>query len=224
MFLFTQEKREQLFIFRMTRIPAQDRSRARVQRILDAAANMLCEQEQEDITARALAARAKVSLGTIYQFFEDMDAVRRALHAQVKQGLDACLDADLRPDAARADPGGYFCILIDAIERLQSQYPVMGCLVRDVGTDAFQKAFAAELKEYIAAHTGKAFAEAFPEIEADEIKRILLVTFSAVTGALQVTPPRGDSGRGSHLAAVKALARCYVTQALQETKGYTSER
>jgi AcrR family transcriptional regulator len=206
----------------MIRTPAQDRSRARVQRILDAAANMLCEQGQEDITARALAARAKVSLGTIYQFFEDMDAVRHALHAQVKQGLDACLHSDLEADAARADPGGYFGILIDAIERLQSQYPVMGCLVRDAGTDAFQKAFAAELKEYIAAHTGKAFAEAFPAIESQEIRRILLVTFSAVTGALQVTPPRGDPSRGPHLEAVKALARCYVTKALRETKGHSS--
>jgi AcrR family transcriptional regulator len=57
----------------------QERSAARVQRMLDAAAALLDEVGYEATTTSAIAARAGVSVGSLYQFFPDRRAVLQAL-------------------------------------------------------------------------------------------------------------------------------------------------
>ncbi|MCW2570089.1 MAG: TetR family transcriptional regulator [Frankiales bacterium] len=63
----------------LRRMPVQERSAARVQRMLDAAAALLDEIGYEATTTSAIAARAGVSVGSLYQFFPDRRAVLQAL-------------------------------------------------------------------------------------------------------------------------------------------------
>lgn len=63
----------------LRRTPVQERSAARVQRMLDAAAALLDEVGYEATTTSLIAARAGVSVGSLYQFFPDRQAVLRAL-------------------------------------------------------------------------------------------------------------------------------------------------
>jgi AcrR family transcriptional regulator len=63
----------------LRRMPVQERSAARVQRMLDAAAALLDEVGYEATTTSAIAARAGVSVGSLYQFFPDRRAVLQAL-------------------------------------------------------------------------------------------------------------------------------------------------
>ena len=64
---------------RARRTPVQERSAARVQRMLDAAAALLDEAGWEATTTSAIATRADVSVGSLYQFFPDRAAVLDAL-------------------------------------------------------------------------------------------------------------------------------------------------
>lgn len=61
------------------RIPVQERSRARVERILLAAAEILEADGSEAVTTRAVAARAEVPVATLYQFFANRDALLEEL-------------------------------------------------------------------------------------------------------------------------------------------------
>src|SRR5215472_3404324 len=61
------------------RIPTQDRSRQRVERILDAAAHVFTEAGFEAATTEAIAARAGTSIGSLYQFFPNKDALFSAI-------------------------------------------------------------------------------------------------------------------------------------------------
>jgi AcrR family transcriptional regulator len=63
----------------LRRTPVQERSAARVQRMLDAAASLLDEVGYEATTTSLIASRAGVSVGSLYQFFPDRRAVLRAL-------------------------------------------------------------------------------------------------------------------------------------------------
>jgi AcrR family transcriptional regulator len=63
----------------LRRTPVQERSAARVQRMLDAAAALLDEVGYEATTTSHIAARARVSVGSLYQFFPDRRAVLQAL-------------------------------------------------------------------------------------------------------------------------------------------------
>ncbi|MCU1591698.1 MAG: TetR family transcriptional regulator [Frankiales bacterium] len=63
----------------LRRTPVQERSAARVQRMLDAAAALLDEVGYDATTTSLIASRAGVSVGSLYQFFPDRRAVLQAL-------------------------------------------------------------------------------------------------------------------------------------------------
>lgn len=61
------------------REPIQRRSVARVQRMLDAAQELVAELGYDELTTTLIAERAEVSIGSLYQFFPDKQAVLRAV-------------------------------------------------------------------------------------------------------------------------------------------------
>jgi AcrR family transcriptional regulator len=63
----------------LRRRPAQRRSAERVQRMLDACAEILDEDGYNGLTTTRIAQRAKVAIGSVYQFFPDKRAVAQAL-------------------------------------------------------------------------------------------------------------------------------------------------
>lgn len=63
----------------LRRVPVQERSAARVQRMLDACAALVDEYGYDGLTTTLLAERAGVAIGSIYQFFPDKRAVLAAL-------------------------------------------------------------------------------------------------------------------------------------------------
>jgi AcrR family transcriptional regulator len=197
----------------MARLPSQDRSRARVERILVAAAELLSETDVEKITVRTLAARSGVSVGTIYQFFEDVDGVRAAVADRTRRDLRSVLAAACTEAIARASPGRFFSELIDVIGGVQRRHPLIGCLVHIDRSDSFRGAFASELREYVADHIHDIFARAFPKMDGRDRTRKLKVALGALLGALEAIPPRGDPQRLAHVQQAKDLVARYADTA-----------
>lgn len=71
------------------RSPVQRRSRERVERILDAAADLISEQGVAGLTTRAVAARAGVPVASIYQYYADKDEIVVALVERDAAEMDA---------------------------------------------------------------------------------------------------------------------------------------
>lgn len=63
----------------LRRSPRQERSQRRVDAIFDAAADLLVEVGFEALSTSAIAARAGISVGSLYQFFPNKEAVMHAL-------------------------------------------------------------------------------------------------------------------------------------------------
>src|SRR3954449_2194931 len=63
----------------LRRAPMQRRSVERVQRMLDAAQQLVAEVGYDALTTTLIAERADVSIGSLYQFFPDKQAVVRAV-------------------------------------------------------------------------------------------------------------------------------------------------
>jgi AcrR family transcriptional regulator len=61
------------------RLPRQERSKQRVERILDAAASIFTEVGYEAATTEAIAARAETSIGSLYQFYPNKRAIFGAI-------------------------------------------------------------------------------------------------------------------------------------------------
>ena len=80
--------------------PVQARSRKTRQKLLDVSKELFAEIGFEATTTNLIAARADVSIGTVYAHFEDkweifltlLDAFSREVHAFLKTGVDRTLD------------------------------------------------------------------------------------------------------------------------------------
>jgi len=81
------------------RVPTQERSKKRVERILDAAAHVFAEDGYEAATMEAIAARAETSIGSIYQFFPNklalFTALARHYHDKLRSFFDGLLGGPL---------------------------------------------------------------------------------------------------------------------------------
>jgi AcrR family transcriptional regulator len=70
------------------RKPSQERSRDRVERILDATAELLAELPVEKMTTAAIAEKAGVPIGSVYQYFPNKLAVLAQLARRVMEKVD----------------------------------------------------------------------------------------------------------------------------------------
>lgn len=79
------------------RPPQQARSRATLDRLLDAAESMLGEKSWEECSVTEIARRAGSSVGAFYSRFPDKDGLLHALHERFISEAFATVDAALHP-------------------------------------------------------------------------------------------------------------------------------
>ncbi len=84
---------------RMRRVPRQARSQQRIDRILQAAALEFAEVGLEAATTNAIAARAGVPIGSLYQFFPNKEAILEALAARYAQDMRILNERTLSAEA-----------------------------------------------------------------------------------------------------------------------------
>ncbi|WP_217213009.1 TetR/AcrR family transcriptional regulator [Streptomyces sp. AC550_RSS872] len=97
----------------LRRTPQQARSKARLTRVLEAAERVLVSEGVQALTTTRIAAEAQVSVGSLYQYLPDRDAIVDALAAGYFARLEAAMDDLVRAAAAERwdDP---VAVLIDA--------------------------------------------------------------------------------------------------------------
>jgi AcrR family transcriptional regulator len=103
----------------LRKVPRQERSRRTVERILEAAAHIFHEQGYAGATTNDIADEAEVSIGSLYQYFPNKDALLVALTRRHIESATAGL-ADLL-GRLRAD-AGFERILRQVVEFLVEQH------------------------------------------------------------------------------------------------------
>ena len=83
------------------RQPIQERGERRVEEILDAAAAVIAEAGVEGATTNAIAERAGSSVGSLYHFFPNKDAIVLALAARYESELREVNQGSMTGEAAR---------------------------------------------------------------------------------------------------------------------------
>lgn len=84
------------------RVPTQERSRARVARIVDAATEVFAEVGFDAATTEAIAERAGTSIGSLYQFFPNKKALFEAIWRRYLDDVRALFERLLADAATRA--------------------------------------------------------------------------------------------------------------------------
>ncbi|MEU5260356.1 TetR/AcrR family transcriptional regulator [Amycolatopsis sp. NPDC021455] len=107
---------------RLRRVPRQARSREKLAKVLEAADRLLAEDGVEALTTTRVAAEAGVSVGALYQYLPDRDAITEALAELYLGRLETLMDSFAEQAAAErwADPVG---LLVDAFAGLYRAEP-----------------------------------------------------------------------------------------------------
>lgn len=106
----------------MRRQPKQARSLERVHQILDAAEQLFIEFGYEHTTTRAIATRAEVPVGSLYQFFPDKEAIVRALADRYFE-QEYRMFVQLHAELADSDIAIYVDRIVDAFKQFADEHP-----------------------------------------------------------------------------------------------------
>ncbi|GAA0472737.1 MULTISPECIES: TetR/AcrR family transcriptional regulator [Streptomyces] len=107
----------------LRRAPVQRRSAERLTRILDACAEVLDEQGYDDLSTRAVAARAEVPIGSVYRFFPNKRAMAEALALRNLDGYADRVTAGLAAAGDRLDWRYAMDVVVDEYLAMKRSVP-----------------------------------------------------------------------------------------------------
>ncbi|MBD2595915.1 TetR family transcriptional regulator [Nostoc spongiaeforme FACHB-130] len=195
----------------MRRKPKQARSQERVHHILDVAEQLFIELGYEQTTTRAIATRAAVPVGSLYQFFPDKDAIVRALANRYFE-QEYQMFVQLHTELAEADIKTYVDCMIDAFEQFAEQHPgyraVLGRLI-----DFITVADASKWNEYdqqMLTEIAHFVYRRNPELDASQCDLIATTVFKAANELLWLSFARDQQYRKQLLAETKILITAYL--------------
>jgi AcrR family transcriptional regulator len=188
------------------RVPTQQRSRERVERMLAAASELIERGGSDAMKMSEVAERAGVPIGSLYQFFPDKGAIIRTLAERYNAAGRDCIEKELAPVQTLAELGDAFARLVDIYYAMFLAEPVM----RDIwsGTQADKALQEIDLGDSRA--TGRLLASALervrPDADRDRIatKSLLIMNLGVATMRLAIAVGREEGA--TLVEAYKAMA------------------
>jgi AcrR family transcriptional regulator len=114
--------------FTTRRNPSGERGQQRRDLILDTAADLLAQGGVEAINTNALAERANISVGSVYQYFSNKEAILMALGKRYIQQLGSNTVAALKQDVSGLDCTAMVDRVIDPMIAFERKHPAFGYL------------------------------------------------------------------------------------------------
>jgi AcrR family transcriptional regulator len=195
------------------RAPRQERSRRRVSALLDAAAVEFAEKGFASATTTAVAARAGVPIGSLYQWFPDKEALLYGLaDRHLTEGTEAMLAALARARAAPDLESSVRLLVQAAVDANSGDPRVHRILYREAPRPAELQGRLAELQDALAGWVADELARrgVARGKRAALRARTLVLAVEALVHELVLDPPSGVSRRaamGEVVAAALAIAR-----------------
>ncbi|GAB4440556.1 MAG: TetR/AcrR family transcriptional regulator [Cyanobacteria bacterium J069] len=200
----------------MRRQPKQARSQERVEQILNAAEALFIEVGYEQTTTRAIATRAQVPVGSLYQFFPDKEAILKSLadrYLQQEYELFASLHVNMPESMPLA---AYVDRMVAAFDHFMTHQPgycavfeqVLGLMT--AGAIAELDTYQAQIVEDLAAFLGRLK----PELAGDQRRAIALVVVESVGNLLWLSLKADPPLRVTLIAETKRLMTTYLSSYL----------
>ncbi|MDI9579987.1 MAG: TetR family transcriptional regulator [Actinomycetales bacterium] len=207
----------------LRRRPAQRRSARRVERMLDACAELLDEGGYDALTTTRVAERAGVAIGSVYQFFPDKRALSQALTKRNVERFAARVGRRFMTE----EFAGWW----DAVDAIIDEYVEMHRTVPGFRSLHFREVFDLNLLESVA-DTNMVIAGRLRELllaefgiaDSEELDRAMLVAVEAGDAVLKLAFRHDPDGDPEFVAEAKRLIRGYLSgqlQAARRTAGRT---
>ncbi|MEV0145132.1 MULTISPECIES: TetR family transcriptional regulator [unclassified Nonomuraea] len=198
----------------LRRRPAQRRSARRVERMLDACAELLDEIGYESLSTTRIADRAGVAIGSVYQFFPDKRAITQELtRRNVEQFVSRVGRRFLEEDYV-----GWW----EAVDAIIDEYVDMHRTVRGFRSLHFGDVVDLNLLDsdsdnntVIAGRLRGLLLQEFGLADSHELDVAVLVAVEAGDAVLKLAFRRDPNGEPEIIAAAKQLIRGFLSRQLR---------
>ncbi|MBB4748209.1 TetR family transcriptional regulator [Actinoplanes lobatus] len=193
----------------LRRVPVQGRSVARVQRMLDACAELVDEVGYEGLTTTLLAERAEVAIGSVYQFFPDKRAIVQAL---ALRNMDAYLQSLSDRFASQTFTHWWDAVdgAIDAYIHMHRSVPGFRTLHFGDVVDLHLLDSDRDNNAVIAERLAELLIEQFNLADRTRLRFALQISVEAADALIKLAFRRDVSGDEEVLTEAKALIREYL--------------
>ncbi|HEX6630028.1 MAG TPA: TetR family transcriptional regulator [Gemmatimonadaceae bacterium] len=193
------------------RVPRQRRSQERLARITRAAGELCAEVGPAAATMEAIAARAGTSIGSLYQFVPNRDALLHAVAAAYVADLDVLLDARDEPATARLPLPALVDAVLEPFEHFHRTHPgYFAILFAPQGSDALG-ALRGRLRARLLARVEALFRVRAPALGPARRRRLALTAVECGRALLQYVeqsvPP---AERRAMRAELRAMLVAYL--------------
>jgi len=192
------------------RVPTQERSRQRVDAILDAFAALLVENGFETVNTHMVAERAEVPVGTVYQFFPNKFALATAC---ARRNVD--LFVELYQGYTAPDPKDVaFDELIDLVMDLMAD----ALFANETAVRLWTVALAVPELRAIEAEGSRVFLDAtiglirpyLPRFDEEHLRTVAATANQVAYALISVACQEEEPQRGQVLSELKRLIKAYV--------------
>jgi AcrR family transcriptional regulator len=199
----------------LRRLPAQRRSAERVQRMLDACAEILDEDGYDGLTTTRIAQRAEVAIGSVYQFFPDKRAVAQALALRNLDRFGERVSRRLAEDDFDhwSDTVG---AIIEIFVDMHRTVPGFRVLRFGDVADVNLLDAAADNNSVVADRLRRLIVERFGVADTPELARALAISVEAGDAVLKMAFRRDPDGDPAIVAEAERMIHAYLAHHISD--------
>ena len=197
---------------RTGRAPVQKRGQQRVEAILDAAEVVFGEMGVEAATTNAIAERAGASVGSLYHFFANKDAILNALAERYAETMKGTLERTRRIDEPWVPLEELFTNMIATFAAMDVAHPGYMAVCRATDSASGGKSpVSLQMEAQMQVMVQELLRQRCPGIPDNEAKVHAALSFVSVHGALDHVLSIPEAERGALRAALVDMMVRYFT-------------
>ncbi|WUH99194.1 TetR family transcriptional regulator [Spirillospora sp. NBC_00431] len=200
----------------LRRRPAQRRSAERVQRMLDACAEILDEDGYDGLTTTRIAQRADVAIGSVYQFFPDKRAVAQALAVRNLEVFGERVSARLS-EGGFGDWSDTVGVIIEIFVEMHRTVPGFRVLRFGDVADVNLLDADADNNAVVAGRLRKMIVETFGVQDTRVLATALAIAVEAGDAVLKMAFRRDPDGDPAIVAEAERLIHGYLASHIEES-------
>lgn len=196
----------------------QARGMRRIEQILAAAAQVFADVGYEAATTNAIAARAKMSPGSLYQFFPHKEAIAEALADRYVEQLTLAQATAFSANLADVSLDELLDHIVDPLVRFNIANPGFQVLFADAGVPRQVASAPLRLHDAVLGRVEAMMAARAPDLPADQRTRAAVVSVQIFRAVLPLVLSAGTEEQGAIIGELKKVLRGYLAPLIGEPR------
>jgi AcrR family transcriptional regulator len=208
------------------RIPRQERSQARFERVLEASLRLFAARGYESVSMREIAREAKMPIATVYQYFPMKLAIVREMWTRYTSNITGALSEGIQCSLAadRDESNQLIGIIIDRMAQLQAANPAFIEIWSCVAASMELRAFDMEDTLHNARLVANFLQHMHPSAEPGALQDRALIVIEMVSSTTRFALCLPEPHRARTLQSLKAAVAHLVSPSNLEERGSSSPR